>query len=152
MAHLEVLPGMLSRFSTRDTWLTRNFPGVFFRLDHLRHVAHSQCSRDAHSVRALGTRGSLARYPESAWGVNPFGVTRDTWRTRNAPGEISRLGSRDTWCTRVAQNGFKTHGAILGRRIRDQWLGLVCEDRTGANSLGGFKSRDSSGPSDQRWM
>src|SRR5438132_12821504 len=72
-------------------------PGIFFRLEHLRHVAHSQCSRDTHSVRALGTRGALARYPESARDVNPFEVTQDTWRTRNAPVEISRLGSRDMW-------------------------------------------------------
>ena len=143
------MPGESKVDATRNTWLTRKcsrgcslglalgtcgslatLPRIFFWLEHLRHVAHSQCSRDAHSVRALGTRGVPAMLP----------------------GMLTRLSTRDTWRTRVAQNGFKTPGAILGRRIGNQWQGLVGKDRTRANSLGGFKPRDSSGPSDQRWM
>ena len=56
-----MLLGMLSRLSTRDTWLTSNAPGNALSVEHSGHVAHSQCSQRVLSVWAFGTRGVLGR-------------------------------------------------------------------------------------------
>src|SRR6266540_3289620 len=72
---LAMLPGILSRLSTQDTWLTRNASGNILSVEHSGHVAYAQCSRRVLSAWAFGTRGVLGRLPD---GVSRLG-TRGTW-------------------------------------------------------------------------
>ena len=63
---LGMFPGMLSRWSTRDTWLTRNAPGGFFRRGRSGHVACSEGFRTG--SHGLGTRGTWrARKASGGW-------------------------------------------------------------------------------------
>src|SRR5207253_2550139 len=122
---LGMLPGLLSRLSTRDTWLTRNAPGGFFRRGRSGHVACSEGFR-------MGSHGL---------------GTRDTWRTRKASGgwlsvRLSgyvacseggseggsegwgfRGGFRDTWrAPKVSEGGLSGWHVLeggFGRWIRD---------------------------------
>src|SRR6266540_3662882 len=55
---LAMLPGILSRLITRDTWLTRNVPGNTLSVEHSGHVAHSEGFRRV--ALGVGFRGHVA--------------------------------------------------------------------------------------------
>src|SRR6266540_7364273 len=87
-----MLPGMLTRLGTRDTWLTRNGPGGFFRRGRSGHVACSEGFRTW--SHGLGTWGHVVRsegFRRVALGVG-FG---DTWHSpKVSPKGSSRWGLR----------------------------------------------------------
>src|SRR6266540_1599235 len=75
------------------------------------HVAHSdgirrvsQCGLSGHVAHPESARGWLSRlelsghvaYPECSRGDSPGWSSRDTWRTRNAPGVILPVGALGT--------------------------------------------------------
>src|SRR6266498_2523938 len=72
-----MLPGMLSRLSTRDTWLTRNAPGNALSVENSGHVACSEGFRTGLTAWALRARGALERLPE---GGSRCGLG-DTWHS-----------------------------------------------------------------------
>src|SRR5438132_3358014 len=88
---LAMLPEMLSRLSTRDTWLTRNAPGNALSVEHSGHVAHSQCSRRVLSAWAFGTCGVLGRLSD---GVSRLGHSGTRGTLRRYPEGGSHCGLR----------------------------------------------------------
>src|SRR6266542_4847005 len=69
-----------------------NFWSCLNRLEkgfnHPGHVSHSEGIRRGLSVWAFGTRGTLRRNPEGAFGVG----FRDTWHTPKESGGVFRCG------------------------------------------------------------
>src|SRR5438128_4837028 len=95
---LGMLPKMLSRLSTRDTWLTRNAPGGFFRRGRSGHVACSEgFQTESHG---LGTRGHVVlsegfRTESHSLGTRRHVAFSEGFRRRFRRG--LRAGFRDTW-------------------------------------------------------
>src|SRR5438128_12488784 len=89
-----MLLGMLSRLSTRDTWLTSNAPGNARSVEHSGHVAHSQCSRRVLSAWVFGTRGVLGRLPD---GVSRLGHSEHVAHSEGFQRVALGVGFGDTW-------------------------------------------------------
>src|SRR6266540_1257621 len=134
-----MLPGMLTRLGTRDTWLTRNGPGGFFRRGRSGHVA---CSKGFRTwSHGLGTRGHVVRsegFRRVALSVG-FG---DTWHSpKVSPKKVlkgfrkglSVGASGHAACSEGFRRGSRAGGP--GRWIRDRRLGGTC--RFGPAELSG---------------